>query len=126
MIDILRLSLALACSWFSYAQIQAQIPISWSQNLGNAQKNIVVDVVDIPSEGCLTIGYSAQNANSQADLWIIRYSNDGTFVWSKNIGSAGFEKANAATMLSDISGMCTHEPKNILSRDNARLRFKER
>ena len=101
MIDPMRLSLTLAIIYMSSLFMQAQIPIIWSQNLGNAQTNIIVDVVDIPAGGCLTVGYSSISSTMYADLWLTRYSNNGTMTWTKDIGSTGFEKASAAAMLSD-------------------------
>lgn len=79
----------------------AQIPISWSQNLGNAQKNIIVDIVDIPGQGSLAIGYSKPNANQAFEFWANRLDNDGTLVWSKTLGSTGFDRATAVARLDD-------------------------
>ena len=79
--------------------LAAQLPISWSQNLGDNQKNIIQDVIDLDGQGCLTIGYTQNAGNS--DLWINRVSNTGTTVWSSNFGGTCFEKANAAALLDD-------------------------
>lgn len=83
------------------SSLSAQIPISWSQNLGNPQKNIIVDIVDIPGQGSLAIGYSKPNANRAFEFWANRLNNDGTLVWAKNLGSTGFDRATAAVRLTD-------------------------
>ena len=85
----------------SMPALSSQIPISWSQNLGNAQKNIIVDIVDVAGQGSLAIGYSRPNANQAIEFWANRLDNDGTLLWSKSLGSTGFDRATAAVSLSD-------------------------
>lgn len=80
---------------------RAQLPISWSQNFGNQEKNIIQDVIDIDNQGCLTIGYTQNNSSRNIDLWITRINNAGTVEWTKDFGGTGFERATAATLLDD-------------------------
>ena len=97
----LRFLLIAGMLYLSIPFLFAQIPISWSQNLGNTQKNILVDIIDIPGQGSLAIGYTRPDANQAIEFWANRLNNDGTVVWSKNLGSSGFDRATAAVRLDD-------------------------
>jgi hypothetical protein len=88
----------LACSSFFLC---AQIPITFSNNYGDSDKNIIQDVIDLDGQGCLTIGYTKNETTRNGDMWITRVNNNGTLVWSTNFGSTCFESANAAAMLDD-------------------------
>jgi len=99
--DLLRYSFIALMLHVSLFSVSAQIPITWSQNLGNAQKNIIVDIVDIPGSGCLTIGYSKEAANEALSFWANRLDNNGVLLWSKHLGSTGFDRATAAVLLDD-------------------------
>ena len=99
--------------------LSAQLPITWSQSFGNAQKNIIVDIVDIPNQGSLAVGYSRPSANQAIEFWINRLDMDGALVWSKNLGSTGFDRASAAIRLSNgdfvIAGHGTAADKDFNS-----------
>ncbi len=81
--------------------ISAQIPITWSQNVGNAQKNIIVDVVEIPGEGALTIGYSRTSSDEAFNFWANRFDDSGALIWSKHLGGTGFDRATAGARLAN-------------------------
>ena len=81
--------------------LSAQIPITFSDNLGDSDKNIIQDVIDLDGQGCLTIGYTKNEATRNTDLWITRVSDNGTLLWSNNFGSTCFETAHAAALLDD-------------------------
>jgi len=81
--------------------ISAQIPISFSNNIGDSDKNIIQDVIDLDGQGCLTIGYTKNEDTRIVDLWINRVNNNGVVVWSTNFGNSCFETANAAALLDD-------------------------
>lgn len=101
LIDTLRYLLIGGVLFLSSNFLTAQLPIAWSQNFGNAEKNIIVDIVDVPNQGSLAIGYSKPNADQAIEFWVNRLSMDGNLMWSKNLGSTGFDRASAVIRLNN-------------------------
>ena len=73
--------------------------IMWQKTFGGAEGDQLVDLIENPAGGFLSIGYSSsdisgdktENSRGSSDFWIVSIGADGSNGWQKTIGGSAYD-----------------------------------
>lgn len=79
----------------------------WQDTYGGSESDGIQDLVLTPDGGTILLGDSRSNDGQvgmsfgQDDMWVIKIDEEGTLLWSYNIGNPGFEHSKGITLTDD-------------------------
>ena len=75
----------------------------WTKLLLNNYDDFANDVEELPDGGCVVVGNSGINDNSDPDKWIIRFDSAGNIIWSNTYGKGDL----VSVILNSDGEICT-------------------
>lgn len=82
-------------------KIDQQGNVVWAKAIGGSAVDLFYNVRKTNDGNFIAVGETASYGNGNKDGWIVKFSGDGTILWTKTMGTAAAEYINDAVQVND-------------------------